>query len=68
MNGGSARLRIERPGSCARIGGDETIFVRVPIRTSATMSNIEVVACMRGPDLVTAEAQVRAMFASANEP
>jgi hypothetical protein len=65
MNGESARLQIERPGSCAQIGADETISVRVPIGQPTPLSNVAVVACLRGPDLAAAEAQVRAMLASA---
>lgn len=65
MNGSSARLRIERPGSCAAIRGDETIAVLVPIGQPTPLSNIAVVACLRGPDVATSEAQVRAMFTSA---
>lgn len=64
MNGESARLQTERPGSCAKIGADETISVWVPSRQS-TLSNLWVVACLRGPDLATGEAQLRAMLASA---
>jgi hypothetical protein len=65
MNDESARLQTERPGSCAEIGADETISVWVPIGQPTPLSNIWVVACLRGPDLVTAEAQLRAMFSSA---
>jgi hypothetical protein len=65
MNGGTARLRIDRPGSCATIGADETINVLVPIGQPTPLSNVAVVVCLRGPELVAAEAQVRAMLASA---
>lgn len=65
MNGGTARLQTERPGSCAVIGADETISVWVPIGQPTALSNVWVVACLRGPDLATAEAQLRAMLASA---
>jgi hypothetical protein len=65
MNGESARLQIERPGSCAQIGGDETISVLVPIGQPTPLSNVAVVACLRGPDVATAAAQLRALLASA---
>ena len=65
MNGDKARLQIARPGTCRAIGADETISVLVPIGQPNPWSNIAVVGCLRGPDLATAEAQVRAMLASA---
>jgi len=68
MNGESTHLRIERPGVCTAIGADETITVKVPIGQGGPqqpLSNIMVVACLRGPDFATAEAGVRAMLASA---
>ena len=65
MNGETARLQIERPGSCGVIGADETISVLVPIGQPTPLSNVAVVACLRGPDLATTEAQVRTMLASA---
>jgi hypothetical protein len=65
MNGATTRLQIERPGGCAAIGAEETISVLVPIGQPTPLSNVAMVACLRGPDLATAEAQVRAMLASA---
>ena len=65
MNGQTARLAFERPGACAEIGGDETVSVLVPIGQPTPVSNIAVVACLRGPDLATTEEQLRAMLASA---
>lgn len=65
MNGDRARLQIERPGYCGAIGADETISVLVPIGQPSPLSNVAAVACLRGPDLATAEAQVRTMLASA---
>lgn len=65
MNGGVGRIKIERPGSCREIGADETISVWVPMpASSTTLSNIAIVACLRGPDLGSSEDQVRAMLAS----
>jgi hypothetical protein len=65
MNGETTRLMFERRGPCAEIGGDETVSVLVPIGQPTPASYIAVVACLRGPDLATSEAQLRAMFASA---
>jgi hypothetical protein len=64
INGSTGRLEVERPGSCGAIGADETIAVLVPIGQPTPLSNIAVVACLRGPDLATAEAHLRAMLAS----
>jgi hypothetical protein len=65
VNGATGRLQIEKPGSCAAVGADETLDVLVPIGQPKPWSNIAVVACLRGPDLAGAEAKVRAMLASA---
>ena len=65
LGGEHARLQLARPGSCAAVGADETLSVLVPIGQPTPLSNLAVVACLRGPDLATAEAQVRAMLASA---
>jgi hypothetical protein len=65
VNGHAARLQIARPGSCSAIGGDETLYVLVPIGQPKPWSNVAVLACLRGPNLVEAEADVRAMLASA---
>lgn len=65
VNGATGRLQIEKPGSCAAVGADETLYVLVPIGHPKPWSNIAVLACLRGPDLATSEAQVRAMLASA---
>lgn len=65
VNGATGRLQIEKPGSCAAVGADETLDVLVPIGQPKPWSNIAVVACLRGPDLAAAEAKVRAMLASA---
>lgn len=65
MNGASARLQIARPGGCSVIASDESISVWVPIGQPTPLSNLVVFACLQGPDLAAAEAQVRAMLASA---
>ena len=66
VNGATGRLEIEKPGSCSAVGADETLDVLVPIGQPKPWSNIAMVACLRGPDLAGAEAQVRAMLASAS--
>jgi hypothetical protein len=65
VNGATGRLQIEKPGSCSAVDADETLYVIVPIGQPKPWSNIAVLACLRGPDLATSEAQVRAMLASA---
>ena len=65
VNGAIGRLQIEKPGSCSGVVADETLYVLVPIGQPKPWSNIAVLACLRGPDLATSEAQVRAMLASA---
>ncbi len=65
MPGGDARLQVERPGVCEAVGADETISVLVPMGPASALSNLEVVACLRGPDLARERSQVRAMLASA---
>ena len=65
VNGAQARLQIERPGPCGIVGAEETMSVLVPIGHPTPLSNVAVIACLRGPDLASAEAQFRAMLASA---
>ncbi len=65
VNATSAHLQVTRPGGCAAVGADETLDVLVPIGQPGRVSNIAMVACLRGPSLEPGEAQVRAMLASA---
>jgi len=65
VNGATGRLQTEKPGSCSAVGASETLEVLVPIGQPKPWSNIDVLACLRGPDVATSEAQVRAMLASA---
>jgi hypothetical protein len=65
VNGGLTRWRIERPGRCGEIGADETVTVAIPIGQPTPLSNISVFACLRGPELSSAEAEVKAMLESA---
>jgi hypothetical protein len=65
VDGATAHLQITRPGGCGVMKADETIDVLVPMSQPTPISNIAVVACLRGPDLATAEAKVRTMLRSA---
>jgi hypothetical protein len=65
VNGARTRLTTTTPGACGTIKADETIEVLVPIGQPTPLSNVAVVACLRGPDLARAEAKFRAMLASA---
>ena len=65
VNGATTRLMTTTPGGCGAIKADETIEVPVPIGQPTPLSNVAVVACLRGPDLARAEAKLRAMLASA---
>ncbi len=65
VNGATGRLQIAKPGYCAAVGVDETLNVLVPIGQPKPWSNLAVGACLRGPNLSTTEAEVRAMLASA---
>lgn len=65
VNGATARWQATKPGTCGAIGADETIDVLVPIGQPTPLSNVAVVACLRGPNLASGEAMVRAMLESA---
>jgi hypothetical protein len=65
VNGATTRLATTKPGTCAAINADETMELLVPIGQPTPLSNLAVVACLRGPDLAAAETQVRALLASA---
>ncbi len=64
IDGVDTALHVEFPGPCAAVGGVETITATIPIGQPTPMSNLAVVACLRGPDTGTAESQVRAMLES----
>lgn len=64
VNGASAQLQIAKPGGCGAIGADETLDVMLPIGQPTPLSNIGLMACLRGPNLALSEAQVGAMLAS----
>lgn len=65
VNQASARMERTAPGTCGAIGGDETLYVAVPIGQPKPWTNVAVLACLRGPDLAAAEAEVLAMLESA---
>ncbi len=64
VNGERTYLTVERPGRCADIGGDETIWTRIPQGQRGRMSDLDLMVCLRGPGLETTEAAVRAMLVS----
>jgi hypothetical protein len=65
INGGSSGIRVERPGTCAAIGSDETVEAAIPLAGSPGWTNLVVIACLRGPDVASAETQLREMLRSA---
>lgn len=65
VNGDEARWQTASPGVCEAVKADETISVLVPMHQPTPLSNIAVLACLRGPDLAGSEAKVRAMVESA---
>ena len=65
-NGEKARWQVSTPGACSAVRADETISVAVPIGQPTPLSNIAFVACLRGPDLNSSEAAIRALLASAH--
>jgi hypothetical protein len=55
-------VRVERPGFCRSVGGEEGVFASVVVRHHRVYS---VGACLRGPNVAANERAVRAMLASA---
>jgi hypothetical protein len=64
IDGIDTALHVGFPGTCAAVGGDETITATIPIGQPTPVSNLAVVTCLRGPDTATAESQLRAMLES----
>jgi hypothetical protein len=64
VNSVPTRLRVDRPGPCKAVEADETIDLLVPIGQPTPLSNLTIYACLRGPNLAAAEAQLRAMLRS----
>jgi len=64
IDGIDTALHVAFPGTCVAIGGDETITTTIPIGQPTPVTNLAVVACLRGPDIGTAESQLRAMLES----
>jgi hypothetical protein len=60
-------MRIQHPGFCSAIGGDESVAVVVE-RPAVRDNYWRIDACIRGPDVATAEGQVRAMLQTARFP
>ncbi len=63
VDGRLARLVVRRPGSCGRIGADETISVAIARQVPGSWTQID--ACLRGPQLAPLEQQFHAMLGSA---
>jgi hypothetical protein len=60
VGGRAATMDIQRPGTCASIGGDESIAVYVGPGSSGWLMQ----ACLRGPDLERSYSQVLALLNS----
>jgi hypothetical protein len=61
ISGEPARVDRTQPGTCSDIGATETIVATI---TRPTGNVFEMTACLRGPNLASAEAQVNAMLRS----
>jgi hypothetical protein len=61
--GRPAKLGVDRPGSCAEIGADETITAVIP-RHALSDNWYQLWACLRGPALDQHDREVRQLLAS----
>jgi hypothetical protein len=59
--GRAAKLHTARPGDCKTIGAEETITAYIP-RLDLASNWYQMRACLRGPDLDKAQAQVRQLL------
>jgi hypothetical protein len=67
LGGHRARMQVQHPGFCSAIGGVESVSVVVEM--PALPDNYwRIDACIRGPDVATADGQVRAMLQTAQFP
>lgn len=64
VNGAPTYLQIEQPGACGEIGADETMSLLIRMGQPTPLSNVALIACLRGPDLATLEQQVRDLLTS----
>lgn len=62
VGGRAARLSVHRPGSCRRVGADETMSVAIARPLADNWTQVD--ACLRGPKLKLLEQQLRAVLAS----
>ncbi len=67
VGGHRAKILVQRPGWCGRIGALETMSVVVE-RSSLPDNWWAIDACIRGPNAAIGEAQVRAMLHTAQFP
>jgi len=68
VNARPTRLQADRPGTCAHVGGDETVVVPIPTFTQPGATNLALVACLRGPDLDRLEGDLRGLLATLRVP
>jgi hypothetical protein len=61
VGGHRATIQIDHPGTCGRIGGDESISIVVE-NPSLPDNWWRIDACIRGPDMATAEEQLQSML------
>jgi hypothetical protein len=61
IDGRPAYLTVERPGTCSRLGANETITADI---ARPAGNHYEMVACLRGPGVVQAQRLVNQMLAS----
>jgi hypothetical protein len=59
--GRPSKLAIRRPGRCASLGADETSLASI---TRPSGNWYQLLACLRGPSVATAERQVRQLIAT----
>lgn len=64
MNGAPTWLQIDGPGACKPLDATETIEVLVPMGQPTPLSNLDVIACLRGPHLEALDAQLRGLLRS----
>ena len=67
VGGHRAKIQIEHPGTCARMGGVESVAVIIE-RPSVPDNWWGIDACIGGPDVATAEHQLQAMLATVTLP
>jgi hypothetical protein len=64
VGGRAARVSVTKPGTCRRLGADETISVSIARPLQGNWTQVD--ACLRGPNLSTLERQVHALLDTAH--